>query len=82
MIFFYSLIIMFFFFIFQKYLEMEDVVEGEKKLMQDKFESLEFVVRMLELKVKNFVDYGNVFILVILIEYNLNSKMERLVIKF
>lgn len=80
--FFYSLIIMFFFFIFQKYLEMEDVVEGEKKLMQDKFESLEFVVRMLELKVKNFVDYGNVFILVILIEYNLNSKMERLVIKF
>lgn len=73
---------MFFFFIFQKYLEMEDVVEGEKKLMQDKFESLEFVVRMLELKVKNFVDYGNVFIFVILIEYNLNSKMERLVIKF
>lgn len=73
---------MFFFLIFQKYLEMEDVVEGEKKLMQDKFESLEFVVRMLELKVKNFVDYGNVFIFVILIEYNLNSKMERLVIKF
>lgn len=62
---------------------MEDAVEGEKKSMQDKLESLESVVRMLELKVKNSADHGiNVFILVILTEYNLNSKMERSVIKF
>lgn len=61
---------------------MEDAVEGEKKSMQDKLESLESVVRMLELKVKNSSDHGNVFILVILTEYNLNSKMERSVIKF
>lgn len=61
---------------------MEDAVEGEKKSMQDKLESLESVVRMLELKVKNAADHGNVFILVILTEYNLNSKMERSVIKF
>lgn len=31
--------------------------------MQDKLESLESVVRMLELKVKNSADHGNVFIL-------------------
>lgn len=62
---------------------MEDAVEGEKKSMQDKLESLESVVRMLELKVKNSADHGtSVFILVILTEYNLNSKMERSVIKF
>lgn len=61
---------------------MEDAVEGEKKSMQDKLESLESVVRMLELKVKNSADHGKVFILVILTEYNLNSKMERSVIKF
>lgn len=61
---------------------MEDAVEGEKKSMQDKLESLESVVRMLELKVKNSADHGNVFILVILTKYNLNSKMERSVIKF
>lgn len=42
---------------------MEDAVEGEKKSMQDKLESLESVVRMLELKVKNSADHGNVFIL-------------------
>ncbi|XP_056011887.1 C-Jun-amino-terminal kinase-interacting protein 3-like isoform X6 [Ostrea edulis] len=41
----------------QKYLEMEDAVEGEKKSMQDKVESLESVVRMLELKVKNSSDH-------------------------
>lgn len=61
---------------------MEDAVEGEKKSMQDKLESLESVVRMLELKVKNSADHGNVFILVISTEYNLNSKMERSFIKF
>lgn len=37
---------------------MEDAVEGEKKSMQDKVESLESVVRMLELKVKNSSDHG------------------------
>ncbi|XP_078323878.1 C-Jun-amino-terminal kinase-interacting protein 4-like isoform X19 [Crassostrea virginica] len=41
----------------QKYLEMEDAVEGEKKAMQDKLESLESVVRMLELKAKNSADH-------------------------
>ncbi|XP_061188924.1 C-Jun-amino-terminal kinase-interacting protein 3-like isoform X2 [Saccostrea echinata] len=41
----------------QKYLEMEDAVEGEKKSMQDKLESQESVVRMLELKVKNSSDH-------------------------
>lgn len=47
--------------IYQKYLEMEDAVEGEKKAMQDKLESLESVVRMLELKAKNSADHGNIF---------------------
>ncbi|XP_062572105.1 C-Jun-amino-terminal kinase-interacting protein 3-like isoform X17 [Saccostrea cucullata] len=41
----------------QKYLEMEDAVEGEKKSMQDKLESQESVIRMLELKVKNSADH-------------------------
>lgn len=43
---------------FQKYLEMEDAVEGEKKDLQDKVESLESIVRMLELKSKNSADHG------------------------
>lgn len=47
---------------------MEDAVEGEKKSMQDKLESLESVVRMLELKVKNSADHGNVFLMVIFTE--------------
>ncbi|KAK7485929.1 hypothetical protein BaRGS_00022795, partial [Batillaria attramentaria] len=41
----------------QKYLEMEDAVEGEKKDLQDKVESLESIVRMLELKAKNAADH-------------------------
>ncbi|XP_071087270.1 C-Jun-amino-terminal kinase-interacting protein 4-like isoform X4 [Haliotis cracherodii] len=41
----------------QKYLEMEDAVEGEKKDLQDKVESLESIVRMLELKSKNSADH-------------------------
>ncbi|XP_076468439.1 C-Jun-amino-terminal kinase-interacting protein 4-like isoform X5 [Babylonia areolata] len=41
----------------QKYLEMEDAVEGEKKELQDKLESLESIVRMLELKSKNAADH-------------------------
>ena len=42
----------------QKYLEMEDAVEGEKKDLQDKVESLESIVRMLELKSRNSADHG------------------------
>ncbi|XP_076071077.1 C-Jun-amino-terminal kinase-interacting protein 4-like isoform X16 [Mytilus galloprovincialis] len=41
----------------QKYLEMEDSVEGEKKELQEKIESLESIVRMLELKAKNSSDH-------------------------
>ncbi|KAL8585682.1 hypothetical protein ACOMHN_053180 [Nucella lapillus] len=41
----------------QKYLEMEDAVEGEKKELQDRLESLESMVRMLELKSKNAADH-------------------------
>ncbi|XP_070197091.1 C-Jun-amino-terminal kinase-interacting protein 4-like isoform X2 [Littorina saxatilis] len=41
----------------QKYLEMEDAVEGEKKDLEDKVESLESIVRMLELKSKNAADH-------------------------
>ncbi|XP_041356753.1 C-Jun-amino-terminal kinase-interacting protein 4-like isoform X9 [Gigantopelta aegis] len=41
----------------QKYLEMEDSVEGEKKDLQEKIESLESIVRMLELKSKNAADH-------------------------
>ena len=42
----------------QKYLEMEDAVEGEKKDLEDKVENLESVIRMLELKSKNAADHG------------------------
>ncbi|XP_076446416.1 C-Jun-amino-terminal kinase-interacting protein 4-like isoform X4 [Babylonia areolata] len=41
----------------QKYLEMEDSVEGEKKDLEEKVESLESIVRMLELKSKNAADH-------------------------
>ncbi|KAJ8297541.1 hypothetical protein KUTeg_024072 [Tegillarca granosa] len=41
----------------QKYLEMEDAVEGEKKELTDKLESLESILRMLELKSKNSADH-------------------------
>ena len=37
---------------------MEDSVEGEKKDLQEKIESLESIVRMLELKSKNAADHG------------------------
>ena len=37
---------------------MEDAVEGEKKDLEDKVESLESIVRMLELKSKNAADHG------------------------
>nr|XP_018903223.1 PREDICTED: C-Jun-amino-terminal kinase-interacting protein 4 isoform X6 [Bemisia tabaci] len=41
----------------QKLLEMEDVIEDEKKTMGSKIESLESIVRMFELKFKNSSDH-------------------------
>ncbi|KAL8561606.1 hypothetical protein ACOMHN_024841 [Nucella lapillus] len=41
----------------QKYLEMEDAVEGEKKDLEEKVETLESIVRMQELKSKNASDH-------------------------
>ncbi|XP_021345478.1 C-Jun-amino-terminal kinase-interacting protein 4-like isoform X3 [Mizuhopecten yessoensis] len=41
----------------QKYLELEDGVEGQKKEHEEKVESMESVVRMLELKAKNASDH-------------------------
>lgn len=60
-------------FFFQKYLEMEDSVEGEKKELQEKIESLESIVRMLELKAKNSSDHGKVnliYVVIILLYIN------------
>ena len=54
----YTVTIIVFKFYSQKYLEMEDSVEGEKKDLQEKIESLESIVRMLELKSKNAADHG------------------------
>ena len=42
----------------QKLLELEDVTEEENKGLQAKVESLESIVRMLELKSKNATDHG------------------------
>ncbi|ESP04395.1 hypothetical protein LOTGIDRAFT_170786 [Lottia gigantea] len=41
----------------QKYLEMEDAIEGDKKSMEDKVESMESIIRMLELKARNAADH-------------------------
>lgn len=46
-------------FFLQKLLELEDVTEEENKGLQAKVESLESIVRMLELKAKNATDHGN-----------------------
>lgn len=43
---------------FQKLLEVEDLVEDERKDLSSKIESLESLVRMLELKAKNSTDHG------------------------
>lgn len=40
---------------------MEDYIEDEKKDYQSKIESLESIVRMLELKAKNASDHGMYF---------------------
>lgn len=37
---------------------MEDAVEGQKKEQEEKVESMESIVRMLELKAKNASDHG------------------------
>ena len=42
----------------QKLLELEDVTEEENKGLHAKVESLESIVRMLELKSKNATDHG------------------------
>lgn len=46
---------------FQKLLEVEDAVEDERKDLTCKIESLESIVRMLELKAKNSSDHGKTF---------------------
>ena len=38
---------------------MEDAVEGQQKELTDKIESMESIIRMLELKSKNSNDHGN-----------------------
>ena len=38
----------------EKYLEAEDSSDGEKVKLQDKMETMESLIRMLELKNKNF----------------------------
>ena len=43
---------------FQKYLEIEDAVEEDRKQTDEKVESLESIVRMLELKTKNSSDHS------------------------
>lgn len=43
----------------QKCLEVEDQLDAEQKTFQDKVESLESIVRMLELKAKNSTDHAN-----------------------
>lgn len=49
---------LFIFFSFQKLLEIEDALEDERKDLTEKIESLESIVRMLELKAKNSSDHG------------------------
>lgn len=43
---------------YQKLLELEDVSEDERKELLSKIDSLESIVRMLELKTKNSHDHG------------------------
>ena len=40
----------------EKYLEAEDSSDGEKVKLQDKMETMESLIRMLELKNKNFTE--------------------------
>ncbi|KAH9513915.1 JNK-interacting protein [Bulinus truncatus] len=41
----------------QKYLEIEDTIEGVKKELEDKVETLESILRMSEIKAKNAADH-------------------------
>ncbi|CAK9304739.1 unnamed protein product [Gordionus sp. m RMFG-2023] len=43
----------------QKYFELDDVLEGEKKNLQDRIKSLESLVHIMELKSKNSMDHAN-----------------------
>lgn len=49
-----------FFIVHQKLLELEDVAEDERKELLSKIDSLESIVRMLELKTKNSQDHGTI----------------------
>lgn len=42
----------------QKYIEIEDTLIGQNKELDKKIESLESIMRMLELKAKNATDHG------------------------
>uniref|UniRef100_A0A0K0D5W2 RH1 domain-containing protein n=1 Tax=Angiostrongylus cantonensis TaxID=6313 RepID=A0A0K0D5W2_ANGCA len=42
----------------QKYMEIEDTLLGQNKELEGKIESLESIMRMLELKAKNASDHG------------------------
>lgn len=46
----------------QKLLELEDISEDERKELLSKIDSLESIVRMLELKTKNSHDHGTIAI--------------------
>uniref|UniRef100_A0A8R1IF55 RH1 domain-containing protein n=1 Tax=Caenorhabditis japonica TaxID=281687 RepID=A0A8R1IF55_CAEJA len=48
----------------QKYIEIEDTLIGQNKEQDKKIESLESIMRMLELKAKNATDHGNFFLFV------------------
>lgn len=48
--------------LYQKLLELEDVSEDERKELLSKIDSLESIVRMLELKTKNSHDHGTIAI--------------------
>ena len=45
----------------QKYIEIEDTLIGQNKELDKKIESLESIMRMLELKAKNATDHGKHF---------------------
>ena len=47
----------------QKLLELEDGMEEEKKKCQSRVETLESIVRMLELKNRNATDHGEYCVL-------------------
>lgn len=50
-------------FLLQKYMELEDGFIGQNRELEQKIESLESIMRMLELKAKNASDHGSAFLL-------------------